>query len=190
MRPEHIFRICSIDPGVTCLGRTIIDYDCKLDKIISISPTTYKSDKMLPMIKELVESHSERIEKIYALKNQLLNDFMFYEPNSVCCESPFYNRLMPNAFGALVEIIFAIRTSAIEYSKHVPMVMYPPSIVKKAVLAGAVSDKDAVKKAVANCKEIQESLLVDFNTLDEHSIDSIAVGYTHLCNLRRANKLC
>ena len=67
------------------------------------------------------------------------------------------------------------------WDDYKPLYMIDPPSVKKAVGAQTRGDKDAVKKAIKLIKELE---MVNFNNLDEHSIDATAVGYCELLRLR------
>lgn len=173
--------IVGIDPGTTNLGFAALEFDIQTLQIHRLYATSFKSQQMVGLDGIIRLSHSERIEKIYAQKDNLVNHFRYFHPSFICCESPFYNRFRPSAYGPLVEILFAIRTAAIEYDPIVKFFTYAPSVIKKAVGAGAISGKDAVKAAILGNAELATAFTEgDLAGLDEHAIDAIGVAYTHL----------
>jgi hypothetical protein len=62
-------------------------------------------------------------------------------------------------------------------------------VVKKAVGAAMSSNKGSVKDAVIANALLMSVLKTDIHSLDEHAIDSIAVGYAFLKNFGEV-KLC
>ena len=138
--------VCGIDPGTNRLGLAAMDFNMATVSIQSIEAETFRSELLLETDDLILEAHSERTSKIYAQKDNLVRQFRFYRPYAVCCESPFYNRLRPSAYGPLMEILFAIRMACIEYDRTVKLFFYEPSVIKKAVGAHAIGSKDAVKQ--------------------------------------------
>lgn len=173
--------LCSIDPGTNCLGFTHLVFESETLAAKRFHSTTFKAETILGGQFGIVsQSHSERMEKIMLHKDNLLRLFQFYQPSVIACEAPFYNRLRPGAYGPLVEVIMAVKMAALEYDPLVPMIMYEPSIVKKTIRAGYIASKDVVKESILNTEELRNIATQDLTLLDEHSIDSLAVGYTYL----------
>lgn len=171
--------VCGIDPGTNNLGFCALKFDLVTRELVSIQAETFRSDRMLESDSFIPLTHTERVERILAQKNNLVRQLNYYRPIATCCESPYYNSFRPNAFGALVEIIFAIRMACLEHNKLMRFFTYEPSVIKKAVGAGHISGKDAVKLSVQQNTEIQSKLIGDMALLDEHAIDAISVCYTH-----------
>ena len=177
--------IAGIDPGTNMLGFATLQFDLKTLAILSVQATSFKSDRMIDEDDILSITHSERTAKIIAQKNNLVQYFRFYRPNIVACENPFINRLRPNAFGPLVEVVFAVRTAVYEYDPNVKFLTYEPSVIKKSVGANGIAGKDAVKQAILSLDELNPSPLTNLNDLDEHALDAVGVAYTHLLRYRK-----
>lgn len=175
--------ICGIDPGSTNLGFANMVFDPTNMEIETIAAFTINLEKILSEDNIIATHHNERTAKIFALQSLLVNLFNQYLPITICCESPYQNRFRPNAYAPLVEVIYAARVASIHYNPAVRFQTYEPSIIKKSVGAGAISDKLAVKRAIMNNPNIVTKLLTPIDSLDEHSIDSIAVCYTHLSKI-------
>lgn len=182
---SEVGTIVGIDPGTNLLGFSILRFDLRNLEVISVEADTFKSERMIEEDDLITITHNERIAKLYAQKNNLLQLFNSVQPNWIACEHPFMNRFRPNAFGPLMECLFAIRTAAIEYSQIVKFFTYPPSIIKKAVGAGAHTGKDPVKEAVLANKELSPNEFTHLGHLDNNAIDAIAIAYTHLKEIRR-----
>lgn len=176
---SSVLTIVSIDPGCTNLGFAAMGIDLKINEIVYTEAFTFNSDKMLSDDHYIGESHTERTEKILAQRNNLVSMFKHYSPNVICCESPFYNALRPAAYGALKEIMSGISDASLIYNPSVNLILYPPSIIKKALGGSAIADKVSVKEQVLKNNEINFRGPYPLTKLDEHAIDAIAVGYCH-----------
>ena len=168
--------ICGIDPGTINLGFSIIEVDLFLS-ITNIKAITFASEI-------LDDSKRDYYSRIKAQKENLLHQFYYYRPFAVACEGSFYNSFRPSAFKPLIETIQAIRESCAEYNGYECFFIYEPKLVKKATGAIANPNKYLIKQAIINNQEIKNAYNGDINRLSEHSIDSIAIGYTHLRFLR------
>lgn len=175
--------ICGIDPGTNHLGFAVMEINIQTLAINSIHAFTLVADRLVEDDDLIAIQHTDRIAKIYALQQTLTDLYNYYNPFTICCESPYYNHFRPNAYGALVEIIYAIRMSVINYNPNVRFQTYEPSIIKKAVGANAIAKKDGVKLAIKSRSDIIAKLTVPIDTLDDHALDAIAVCYTHLNKL-------
>lgn len=182
MVPEHfkIYKIVGIDPGLNNLGVAIFDLDYSTRSIVKIEAFTLVNDKLIDDTGLDEESYSERAIKLYKLRNTLHTVMTNIKPCMVACESPFYSSFRPTAYAALVEVIRIIQLAIMDYNNNIPFYTVEPLLVKKNVGAGMTKGKLDVKNAVMNKPELINVLVNDINTLDEHSIDAIAVGYTFL----------
>lgn len=185
VKDREIGTICGIDPGTNMLGFATLRFNLKTLEVVSVQADSFKSDHMVQDDDLLTITQLERTAKIIAQKDNLVQQFRFYRPNVIICENPFINRFRPNAFGPLVEIVFAIRTAVFEYNPVVKFLTYPPSIIKKCVGAGAIAGKDAVKQAILSIEELNPCALTDLSGLDEHALDAIGAAYTHLVHYRK-----
>jgi Holliday junction resolvasome RuvABC endonuclease subunit len=182
MVPEHfkIYRIIGIDPGLNNLGVAIFDIDYSTRTIVRIEAFTLINDKLIDNTGLDEEHYSERNIKLYKLKDNLQSSLKYIKPCMIACESPFYSSFRPTAYAALVEVIRIIQLAILEYNSNVPFYTVEPLLVKKQVGAGMTKGKQDVKSAIMNKPDLINVLVNDINSLDEHSIDAIAVGYTFL----------
>lgn len=182
---KEVGTICGIDPGTNMLGFSTLCFDLKTLEVLSVQATSFKSDRMTEEDDLLLITQNERTAKIIAQKNNLVRQFRFYCPNVVACENPFINRLRPNAFGPLVEVVAAVRLAVREYNPIVKFFTYEPSVIKKSVGAGAIAGKEAVKEAILKLNELNPCALTSLADLDEHALDAVGVAYTHLLRYRK-----
>ncbi len=168
----------TIDPGINHLGLTLSLIDFQNKTIIeSYTTTIHVKEKNLN--KENIEKYGLRQCKIDYMNELLIKYIEKYNPITVVVESPFYNIRRPAAFLPLVELLYQIRITIRNYD-NINYVSYEPSIIKKTIGASAICKKDEVRKYVL----IKEDFFklkqeVSIQDLDEHSIDSLAILYTH-----------
>lgn len=176
--------IAGIDPGGYTLGLCFMTFDVRDGSINKIDTVTLESEKLPNGAMGLDISHTDRYNRLYRLQVALREYFRFYCPSIVICESPFFNRFRPMAYGSLSELLSMIRSATMEYNCHVPFRTYSPSEIKKGVGAGHISDKKAIKIAVMQRNEVTDVMGKSIHSCTEHEIDAIAACYTHLNVIR------
>ncbi len=181
---QHVtYRIIGIDPGLSNLGVAVFDVDYYTDRILRIEAFTLVNDKLPDRTGFDTDTVTERTIKLYKLRNTLQELFYRYLPSHVVSEAPFYNRFMPMAFGALNEVVAIVHNAVLDWNPNIGFHTVPPLLVKKLVNTKAVKNdtakgKELVKLAVSNIPEITSVLVTPIETLSEHAIDAIAVGYS------------
>lgn len=106
----------------------------------------------------------------------------------IAIESGFINPRMPGAVIPLASAISIISDAAINIDPDVLIIEYPPSIIKKAIGANPIGNKSPVFNALEKNLEIVE--LIDIYPLTEHCVDSIAIAYTALLEIREKGVQC
>lgn len=183
---NHNVRVIGIDPGCTNLGLARLDFDNRTLDIVDSEAITLNADRLLGHDLMTDFTHSERTTKVMALARGLDNILARYQPSVVCCESPFYNRLRPGAFGALTEILSAIHTSVLNYNPGVQLILYPPSTIKKALGGSAFADKTSVRNQMLPLGDILKlSGPYHITQLDEHSLDALATCFCYVTGLKK-----
>lgn len=177
------YRLIGIDPGLNYTGIAIYDIDYVTGKILRIEAFTLNNDRLIDDTGFDLEFIPERSVKLYKLKYAIQTVLRDHNPSHVVCEAPFYNRFMPMAYGALMEVVCLINSAVLEWNSNIGFHTVPPLSVKKMIGTKAVKNdtlkgKDLVKTAVSIVKEIMDVLVTPLHTLSEHAIDAIAVGYT------------
>lgn len=178
-RQDNRFVVVGIDPGTNSVGFSRIEIDCFSWEIKEIWATTLHVDKLQRYDGFVLGPHAERTGKLLKLRQSMTLMLNWARPHHVCCESPFYNRLRPGAYGPLVEAIFALKMASFDHDPLIPFTTLEPSTIKKAMGAGAIARKEKVKEAVMENMTVIKTAIVDVDQLDEHAIDAIAVGYSH-----------
>ena len=178
---QQVGRIVGIDPGSTTLGFSILEYDLHSFEIVRTYARTFNAGKM--KLSELdIANHSERYARIYELMDALYDAFVEIEPTLVISESPFMAKRMPMAYGALVEVVFAIRSALRKYDPTMNLDLIDPPRAKNAVGAAGNAKKDqvhaALKKLLPDLHFDETRSSESFDGLDEHSVDGLAIAYS------------
>lgn len=179
-----IVKIVGLDPGSVSLGVGVFNIDLTNFRIVSSDAWTLNGSKLLGKESWIESTHGSRVGRIASLEEELLGIFMRVQPNAIASESPFFNSRFPQAYGALTEVMCTIRRAVMHYDLWTPLHLIDPPTVKMAVGVKGNADKDQMKVAVGNLAEIQYRGIIPFEQLDEHSIDALAVAYSHYTNLR------
>lgn len=183
------YKVLAIDPGLNRTGLSIFEMDMVTRTIVGITSFTLVNEKLEEQIEFEEEYHPERVFKLYRLKHAFLQVLLEHRPVAVASESPFYSSFRPSAYASLVEVISHLHDCVIQYNHNTLFRTVEPMVVKKAVGAAMSSNKGSVKDAVMGNALLMSVLKTDIHSLDEHAIDSIAVGYAFLKNFGEV-KLC
>ena len=176
---SSVITLAGIDPGTTNLGFAVLGYDARTKEILFTEAMSFNSEKMSLSDDYVAQTHTERTVRIQAQRLNLIRVFKYYKPSSISCESPFYNRLRPSAYGPLVEVLSAINTATIEFDPYVQFTLYPPSIIKKNLGGSAYADKVSVKAQILLIHGLMYRGHIPIDCLDEHAIDALATVYCH-----------
>ena len=176
--------VCAIDPGTNRLGFAVLTFDTKTLSICQLTAQTFRSEHLVLPCPYTTTLHGERYVKILAQQQELFRQLTHYHPDAVCCESAFYNPSRPNAFAALTELLFAIKTLCFQYDPYLPLLFYEPSTIKKAIGMLHAHKKEGVKPALQQHLEIQTTVVPSLEQLDDHAQDAVAVAYTYLLTRR------
>lgn len=174
------FRVMGIDPGTTTLGISVIEWGFVERSFLVQTAFTVKVLDTAPAWQSTAEYHGNRYARLRQLHAQVGMALRDYQPHAVCCEAPFKGRFV-QSFAALTECVSVIRTAVYEHNPHLPMEMVDPNTAKLAAgaqLKRGGDQKQIVVDALAQRRDIRWG--VDMASLDEHSIDSVAVGLHYL----------
>lgn len=179
--PEHYktFSLMAVDPGVNNLGIAMFEIETRTGRILEIQIQSIVTDKLFSYYGMDRDFVSDRDIKLWKIGDCIERLCEIYQPSAFVNESPFYNRLMPAAYGSLNEVVYACRKAVRCYSPFVYIDSISPQGVKKGVQAAGIKGKDVIKERVFNIKELMDALDYDPLDLSEHDIDAMAVGYTY-----------
>lgn len=169
----------SVDPGTSTCGVVIWNILFKNKKVIIKDINTFTITISRDIYVE------ERIKIIY---DTMVNIIKINNPIFLVHESGFLDRFRPMAFGPIYATILNIRqafrdvynTKNDEY-----LFMYPPKLVKAKVNTGNANKFDMFN-AVNSIKELKP-FLIGYES--EHVIDALAIGYTHILNIRETPEI-
>ncbi len=182
---SYTYRVLGIDPGLSNLGLSVYEISYLTGEIVSIRAFTFVNDKLPDNTGFEYDIVPERTIKLYKLKMAITEALFLYNPVFVVSEAPFYNRFMPMAYGALLEVISVIHSAILDWNSNIGFQTVPPLLVKKLVGTKAVKNdtlkgKELVKNGVKAIPQIMNVLQDPIEGLSEHAIDAIAVGYTFI----------
>ena len=174
------FKAIFIDPGLNNIGISVFTFNNDFDNLKSIDSFTIVVEKEEDIFGFDEELHGERLHKLIKIQTGIKDICSAHCPVIVGSEAPFYNPLRPNAYRALVEAIMAIQNGIYDYDKNIKLVQIPPLKVKQAVSAGSTKGKIDVLTKIKDIPEIVSKVTVSLDSLSEHAVDSIAVGWSYL----------
>ena len=166
--------LIGIDPGSTCVGICTMQVDLLTEQIISTYAYTLHLDK-LGGSDWMSDNYGDRFKRIAKLKECLYLIFQENSPLCISIESPFFNRFRPQAYGVLMEVMSSIREAVYVYDMWMIPYLIDPSSVKNAVGAHGAAKKEVIQAMILNLTDLNPR--VDLKSLDEHSLDAIAVNY-------------
>lgn len=177
------FTIMGVDPGISHMGLSAIVVSPDLRSIKYIAGRTSHGDDA-----NLDSNYAYYVDDRYAkIKHHdgFISAWLYtYKPSFLVYEKPFIHSSRPAAYGALIESTCCIKDAAQRYSPYVDVYEYAPLSIKKRVHAEGFNSKEYVKDALLGINEISYFIKNQMVSLDEHSLDAIAIAYTHLLNLR------
>ena len=177
---NNIFTILGIDPGSTLLGIALLFVNIDTLQIVGSNAWTINGAKLAGKDTWSDELYGNRVSRILAIEETLVNTFNYYQPLIISCESPFINSAFPAAGIALTEVLSTIRSAVMRYDVWHQLYLIPPSSVKNAVGAKGAAGKDSVKEKVLEL-DLKYNGDVPIQSLDEHSLDALAVAYSIYC---------
>jgi len=174
---EDTINILSIDPG-TNMGISITTITVPSLKIVNIITTVLDLSTMT----KPHDMQDNLLLRTRVIKKYITKIMIDYKPRVLAMEAAFVNSRFPKSVMYLSQYIGAISLAVIEADPFVKIFNYPPKLVKY-VMGGGTKDKDAMKIAVKKVTELSKHVNVD--EITEHEVDSMAIGYTYIMELRK-----
>ena len=170
--------ILSFDPGLSFSGWA---YSVIENNIFSVQDCGLITPNKTVDHKEHrgeVELYGKRIITLSLLRGMIVELMNQFHPDVVVSEDAFFNPRRPGAYEALIQWILTV-SFLLRDEYHLPLHRIPPKLVKKYISGIGTADKEGVRNAVAQHKDImvQPDIIVD--NLVEHEGDAIAIGYTY-----------
>lgn len=183
--PNKLVRLVGLDPGTEMLGVCVLWVDLVTQDIVEFKPFTIQGTK-LPQKHWLEEINSARRVRIQAHEDNLTRLLRIVDPLSIACESPFFNRRFPQAYGALIQIVAGIENAVLRYDPWKRLTLVDPLTVKRTVGAAYNAKKSKGKTREQKKDEVRDALLIHpllpkvflplLDKADEHAIDATAVA--------------
>ena len=168
-----MIKIIGIDPASTHIGVAIFYLDPITLKIYDIE--TIHLNVTRPVIEN---TYNEGIlYRLKELREEIGNILEIYKPFLVSIESPYINRMTsPSAVIPLARALETIKESIIDYDPNLTIIGVTPSEGKNAIGAKGGAKKDGVLEAMKKHSVINK-LFTGMDTVTDHEIDAIAIGY-------------
>ena len=178
---KDVCMLLAIDPGINTTGLAVLDIAQKV--VVKETVLVKNARKFTPEEKLIEEAHGTRVVKVLAITNkieELLDKYK--EIDTIVAEAPFYNSLTPMAYGSLLEVISAIRYM-VAYQKSLPFKLIEPLVIKRLFTSKAMASKELIKHFLHEKKKDGSIIIdIDIDTLSEHEIDAVAIGFVHRIN--------
>lgn len=178
------FTIVGLDPGTHNLGLGALHVDLLTYQIRSFEAYTLVATKLMDDDDMLVGTHGHTYARTQALRDVIVQHLQRLRPSAIACEDAFFNRLRPGAYGPLLMSINSIREAAMDYNRFMPFILIEPSVIKTAVGAKGGANKVPVLEGIKKIKEFDVPSPTPLHTLSEHAIDSLAIAYARLKQMR------
>lgn len=180
---KESFRLVAIDPGSSNLGFSLLEYDFDKKEINVMRSETFNVKGNDPNYRYLMDFHEDRVIRLIAMKDILIELLNEYQPHAVIAESNYMGKFA-NGFAALVECVSVIRSALYEHDPFKVLHMVDPTTVKTNIGMKRIrgTTKDDVKVALIKSKKVNWKA-IDPENLDEHSIDSVAIGVWYMDNV-------
>jgi len=174
------YRVLAIDPSTSATGFSVLDHNVLTQEThIAFASTVFRKD-LLKRKDWIATVHGERSAAVAGYGEALADLLRYWSPTLVIAEAPYLSRL-PAAFKALVEVQTSLRLAVMEFDPTLPFETVDPARAKQNIgVSGKSGDKEAVAIAVRARPGLYTVNGVDLNQIDEHSMDSIAVGLYHI----------
>lgn len=180
-------RLLTIDPGTDQLGIAYLQINIDQQNLIVVDASTFSAAKRLrfdPYYQQLEVTHGSRFARLWIHQATLYHELYRWYPHEVISESPFIGRLHTHAFEALVQCVHSLRETLFHYDPWMQLQLIAPMEAKKAIHRShrGVMKSDVQYALDQLLNRPQDSGLMihddlDWDGLDEHALDAIAVGY-------------
>ena len=181
-KSNEAFRIAGFDPGAN-LGLSLIENQLdgslpvvKLAETAKLNPAEFG-------YRDMAELHGNRVARLMILYDRVTNFLRLHKPHGVIIEGNYLGRFA-NAFASLVECVIIIRNAVYAYDPFMPLQMVDPTTVKTNIGMTKIrgTDKEDVRRALKALKALEWDG-VSIDDLDEHAVDSVAIGYYYSSQL-------
>lgn len=183
---DHVVRVVSIDPGGDTLGMAAqhLDVVAHTDTVVdAITLKAARAIKRTTRFDHWVSRFGDRHARRAWQAEQLYSFLEYHDPHAVVAESPFMFA-QPQAFQSLTETLTMVRDVAMSRNPEVHFDTVAPTAAKKIWdVAWKGAKKEDVRAAFLTRLTDPDQYRLYYEaqrhpeTLDEHSVDAILVGY-------------
>ena len=177
--------LLGIDPGSSTLGVAILEINSITFSLVATTAYTIEATKLelFDMLDLRLPERERRLRAISKAISLCLED---YKPLTLAIESPFFNSRKPSAYAVLIETMYVLKQTARAYDLNLPIIEVDPPTAKKAIGVRRLKAKERRRLKLTTKDLVREALLPltalkltsDIDSLDEHSLDAIAVAYS------------
>lgn len=175
---SRVFRVLSFDPGVTCCGWAISEFDTATGvfKVIDFGQLKSSAKAKKIMNKDVdLQGYDQKIIALDYLQHEANELILKHIPLYVATEDAF-SKKFPLAYATLMLCIYAIGNVA--FKNRLPFYRIPPTVAKKASTGSGKSDKVSVQETILQHEKMDLSNVKHLlETLSEHEADAIIIGY-------------
>ena len=177
--------LLGIDPGSSTLGVAILEINSITFSIVATTAYTIEATK-LELFNTLDLRLPERERRLRAISKAISLCLEDYKPLTLAIESPFFNSRKPSAYAVLIETMYVLKQTARAYDLNLPIIEVDPPTAKKAIGVRRLKAKERRRLKLTTKDLVREALIPltalkltsDIDSLDEHSLDAIAVAYS------------
>ncbi len=174
--------ILSIDPGLNFCGLAVIDTTdvCKVIETHLVK----NARKFTPEEKIIEIKYGNRPVKINSICKLVLELLDKFDIEAIAFEAPFFNRTTPASYSALLEVITVIKYKIV-IEKDLIFKATAPKLIKQLFSNDSTSGKLAMLHFLET--RIKDGSILytgDIQTLSEHEVDAIAVGFSYMVELK------
>ena len=177
VKPDSCIRVMSFDPSTTNLGISVFDVNVMVRKPFElIYSNTIYGEKVIEHVNPQFDDRAGTgvAARSYGLMRSVIKLVNIYEPDTAICEDNFLG-VSPKTFKQLIQAVAQIR-EAVNSVDGLHLSYVPPREAKDIVGANfSATQKEDVHKGILKYRWLK-SKGIDLNLLDEHSVDSVAIG--------------
>lgn len=179
---KKIIKILSFDPGLTCTGWALTEYDLVNGTAYIPKRGQIEGRKALTKNKEKLVIFPSQIIQLQQIEEDIIH-LTRYKPDYVVTEAAYYQPGRLSAYAALVLCINTIER--VIYSQlYKPIFRLAPQCVKRLTANEAQATKMTIQEAILSNKDItlKETKQNPINKMSEHEADAIAVMWAFIKN--------
>lgn len=170
--------IIGIDPGNN-LGVAIYTLDATTLEIIKIENIMLVLNNYIP---DEGDGYDKMNGKLKHLQKSILAIMECYKPKAIGLETSFLNMKFPKAVIQLSQYLAIIESTTKKLIPDIKIFRYSPKYIKSKVDAGGDAKKNDMTSAISKIEEITKH--IELSVMTEHEIDSTAIGYVMLKEIR------